>query len=481
MSRPHIEDLRPPPDPVAAAERFLDLPHLLLLESQPGFGRVGRYSFLSADPFLVLRSKGQMVEEIDAFGSTRRSDDPFEVLRRHLAELVTESVPDLPPFQGGAAGYFGYDLCHHLERLPRPRYDDLDLPDMDLGLYDWVLAWDHVAGCAWLVSTGLPDSAGGRGGKRAMSRACWVKERLSGAPRSPCKPTAAPASPTDGPPEFPLDRVPGVVSNFEREAYVAAVGRGIEYILAGDIFQTNLSQRLAAQWRAPPLDLYRRLRLVNPAPFAAYYDTGLTTVVSASPERFLKATHGSVETRPIKGTRPRGYTPEHDMTLAGSLQASEKDRAENVMIVDLLRNDLSRVCREHTVQVSELCVLERFATVHHLVSTVVGELRSGATPIDLLRAAFPGGSVTGAPKIRAMEIIAELEPTHRNVYCGAIGYLGFDQSMDTNIAIRTVILERDGRACFQVGGAVVADSDPEGEYQETLDKAHGLLAALTPA
>ncbi len=481
MSRPHIEELRPSPDPVAAAERFLDLPHLLLLESQPDFGRVGRYSFLSADPFLVLRSKGPIVEEIDAFACTRRSDDPFEVLRRHLAELATECVPDLPPFQGGAAGYFGYDLCHHLESLPRPRHDDLDLPDMDLGLYDWVLAWDHVADCAWLISTGLPDSRGGRGGNRAATRASWVKERLFGAPASPRRATAAPARSTgEGAPEFPLGGIPGVVSNFRREAYVAAVRMGIEYILAGDIFQTNLSQRLAAPWRAPPLELYRRLRRVNPAPFAAYYDTGLTTVVSASPERFLKATDRCVETRPIKGTRPRGDTPEEDTALERSLQASEKDRAENVMIVDLLRNDLSRVCREHTVEVSELCVSERFATVHHLVSTVVGRLRPGATTIDLLRATFPGGSVTGAPKIRAMEIIAELEPTYRSVYCGSIGYLGFDQSMDTSIAIRTFILKQDGRAYFQVGGAVVADSDPEGEYQETLDKAHGLLAALTP-
>jgi para-aminobenzoate synthetase component 1 len=272
-----------------------------------------------------------------------------------------------------------------------------------------------------------------------------------------------------------------VRSTFTREGYRAMARRAIEYILDGDIFQVNLSQRLETHGAGHPFDLYLRLRHANPAPFAAYLGTDDVAVVSASPERFLRVEAGRVETRPIKGTRPRGYTPEHDLALEHSLRQSEKDRAENVMIVDLLRNDLSRVCRPGTVRVPELCVIERFASVHHMVSTVVGELEPGRGPVDLLRAAFPGGSVTGAPKVRAMEIIAELEPTRRAVYCGAIGYVGFDGAMDTNIVIRTFLVLPDGRTTFQVGGAVVADSDPDGEYLETLDKAEGLLAALRAA
>jgi para-aminobenzoate synthetase component 1 len=267
-------------------------------------------------------------------------------------------------------------------------------------------------------------------------------------------------------------------SSFTRESYLKAVERVREYIFAGDIFQANLSQRFEAPLSEPAWSLYRRLRERNPAPFAAFLDFPGVAVLSASPERFLRVdAGGSVETRPIKGTRPRGVGPEHDAALGQALAESPKDRAENLMIVDLMRNDLSRVCAPGSVRVAELFALEQYATVHHLVSTVVGQLAPGADALDLLRAAFPGGSITGAPKLRAMEIIAELEPSRRGVYCGSIGYWSVTGELDTSIAIRTAVA-RNGRVYFNAGGGVVADSDPADEYQETLDKARGLIDAL---
>jgi len=273
----------------------------------------------------------------------------------------------------------------------------------------------------------------------------------------------------------------GLRSTFTRRGYLDAVARVRDYIIAGDIFQANLSQRLEAPLEEDPWHLYRRLREVNPAPFAAYLEFDGVYVASASPERFLQLDcTGHVETRPIKGTRPRGISPEHDAALSRALWDSEKDRAENLMIVDLLRNDLSRCCRPGTVRVPELFALEGYRTVHHLVSTVVGELDPGRSAEDLLAAAFPGGSITGAPKVRAMEIIAELEPTRRGLYCGSIGYLSATGAMDTSIVIRTLVAA-GGRVTFSVGGGIVADSDPESEYQETLQKAHALITAIAGA
>jgi para-aminobenzoate synthetase component 1 len=263
---------------------------------------------------------------------------------------------------------------------------------------------------------------------------------------------------------------PGLASNFDREGYLEAARRAVEYIHAGDCFQVNVSQRLLAPLQLPPVELYQRLRERNPAPFAGYFDMGEFVIASASPERFLWLQDGEVETRPIKGTRPRGETPADDTERIRELLTSAKDRAENVMIVDLLRNDLGRVCRYGSVAVTAVCRVESYQFVHHLVSEVRGRLREGATAVDLLRAAFPGGSVTGAPKVRAMEIIAELEPTARGPYCGSLGFIGFDGTMDTNILIRTFTIGR-GWVQFPVGGGIVADSDPEREYQETWHKA----------
>jgi para-aminobenzoate synthetase component I len=448
-------------EPVAAYAALSGLPAPALLESARPDPRLGRHSYVAADPFAVLASRdGRITLDGRTF-----TGDPFAVLQRLLRTLTLEPRPGLPPFQGGAVGYLGYDLCHHLERLPHPAADDMGFPDLALGLYDVVLALDHEARRAFLLSSGLPETVPHARMARQRARLDRFAALLAAAPPLP--------------PLAPAGREVRVASNFTRPAYEAAVARVVEYILAGDIFQANLSQRFTAELPdgLDRLDLYRRLRARNPAPFAALLEHGEVAVLSASPERFLSLHGRSVETRPIKGTRPRGATPEDDAQLAAELLASEKDRAENVMIVDLLRNDLSRVCRDHTVLTPEVCALESFATVHHLVSTVTGELAEVVDAVDLLRATFPGGSITGAPKIRAMEIIAELEPTRRGPYCGAIGWLGFDGSMDTSITIRTYCLK--GRTVtFQAGGGITADSDPAAEYEETLAKARALIAAL---
>jgi para-aminobenzoate synthetase component 1 len=374
-----------------------------------------------------------------------------------------------------------------LERLPRTRYDDLALPDVILGIYDWVIAWDHRLGTAWVISTGIPESGPARE-RRATERLEMVRQRLLGTPARRTegngrahlppsrRPAPAPSYPVAG---FEDAEAIGLRSTFTHRGYLDAVTRVRDYIIAGDIFQANLSQRFQAPATQPLYELYRKLRLRNPAPFAAYLDFDEVGVLSASPERFLLLSENGrhVETRPIKGTRPRGLGPMHDAALGRALSESDKDRAENVMIVDLLRNDLSRVCRPGTVRVPELFALEQHPTVHHLVSTVVGELEPGADAITLLRAAFPGGSITGAPKVRAMEIIAELEPTRRAVYCGSVGYLSTTGAMDSSIVIRTYVA-RHGEIYFQAGGGIVADSDPELEYRETLDKARALIEVL---
>jgi len=457
-----VSELKDAPPPAAACARFLDLPYPLLLESARRSQWLGRYSFLTADPWQVLKRKGE-------------GSDPFAELASLLARYSLEAHRELPPFQGGAAGFLAYDLCHHLERLPSPRFDDLDLPDLCLGLYDWTIAWDHETGRTWLFSTGLPEVGAAREA-RAEARAAMVRRRLA-SPAATLPPDCAPQPGRPGPRTHPVRELPGVVSSFSREQFLNAVARTREYVLAGDIFQANLSQRLEAGVAEPPFELYLRLRQKNAAPFAAYFDLGEAAIASASPERFLLLTGDRVETRPIKGTSPRGLSPRHDSALGEALTESEKDRSENVMIVDLLRNDLSKVCEDGSVEVPELCLVERYATVHHLVSTVVGRLRPGLGPVDLLRATWPGGSITGAPKVRAMEIIAELEPTRRSVYTGSLGYFSWSGAMDTSIAIRTFIL-KGGRAYFQVGGGIVADSVPEREYDETLDKARGMAAAL---
>ncbi len=499
---PIVEELTPAPDPERCCEHFAGLPFRLFLDSASRDPRLGRYSFLGADPALIIRSKGAVTERIDRDGvRTTLPTDALTSARALLAPYQVGAVPGLPPFQGGAAGYIAYDWGLTLERLPAPRYDDLALDEVVLGIYDCIVAWDHSNGKAWIISTGIPETDPQERARVARLRAAAVRERLrvgpattraqgavaSGGNESTSASRAAASAPTTaGSASAPSHLVDGgwwdpklaIRSSFTRLDYLAAVQRVRDYIYAGDIFQTNLSQRFDAPLTEEPWALYQRLRRRNAAPFAAYMEVPDAAILSASPERFLRIDPGGyVETRPIKGTRPRGLGPEHDAALGHALTESEKDRAENLMIVDLMRNDLSRVCAPGTVRVPELFALERYATVHHLVSTVVGQLAPGTDALDLVRAAFPGGSITGAPKLRAMEIIAELEPSHRGVYCGSMGYWSVTGDLDTSIAIRTAVA-RGGRVYFSAGGGIVADSVPEQEYRETLDKARGIIDAL---
>jgi para-aminobenzoate synthetase component 1 len=447
----------------------------LFFDSALAHPSLGRYSFVTADPCQWLWSRGRDIHLSPATRSLPDAD-PFTVLTHLLADFRAEHLPGLPPYQGGAAGLFGYDLCHHIERLPGPRHDEFQTPDLAVGFYDWVVAFDHGANRAWVISTGFPENEPRARRQRAGGRLRQVMRWLGGSGVGSPAPPPGPEV-TRLAPQWPVPGCPGLTSNFDRAAYLAAARRAVEYVHAGDCFQVNLSQRLLVPSRLPPVELYGRLRRRNAAPFAGYFELGEFVVASASPERFLWVQNGEVETRPIKGTRPRGPSPAEDAARARELLTSAKDRAENVMIVDLLRNDLGRVCRYGSVRVPAVCRLESYPTVHHLVSEVRGRLRPGLGPVDLLRAAFPGGSVTGAPKVRAMEIIAELEPTARGPYCGSLGYVGFDGSADTNLLIRTFTVGR-GWVQFPVGGGIVADSVPEREYEETWHKAEGLLRAL---
>lgn len=444
----------------AACAAFSGLPHLALLDSALRHPLLGRFSYLTADPFATLRSKGDRVRLTSAKGTEDLKGDPFAALQGLLRGYHLTAADGLPPFQGGAIGYLAYELAHHLERLPRNVVDDLGLPEMAIGLYDWVIAWDHAANRVWAIATGLPEGTA----EHARDRLDWITDRLGNAASSPPSPEPACAA-------------TGLRSTFTRANYLDAVKAVKEYLFRGDAYQVNISQRFEAGIDRTPWELYLRLRRVNPAPFAAYLEYPEVAVLSASPEEFLRLEHGVASSRPMKGTRPRGRDPAEDRRLAAELLASEKERAENLMIVDLMRNDLGRACAVGSIQVPELFVVEQYARVFQMVSTVRGTLRPGLDAIDLVKACFPGGSVTGAPKIRAMEIIDELEPTERSVYCGAIGYIGFDGAMRMSVPIR-ILLAKEHRVFFQVGGGIVADSDPEAEYRETLDKARGSLEAL---
>ncbi len=472
-----VEELRPAPDAEQVFLRLAALPHCLFLDSARREPTLGRYSFVTADPFDFIVERGP---------ASGDSVNAFARLAALLSDFRAPRLPDLPPFQGGAAGLFSYDLAQQLERLPAARYDEFGVPAMAVGLYDVVVAFDHATDRAWIISQGLPERDPDRRRARAAARLkqfqTWIGTHQPTASARPPEASARRLSRADLAPQYPAidtGAIPhdGLTSTFTAAQYLDTVRRAIEYIRAGDIFQVNLAQRLLHPASDDATSLYLRLRRRNPATFAAYFDLGEFQIASASPERFLQVVDRQVEARPIKGTRRRIARPEADLFAGDELLQSEKDNAENVMIVDLLRNDLSRVCTPESVTVSELCRLETYEFVQHLVSVVRGRLRDDATLIDLLRGAFPGGSITGAPKVRAMEIIAELEPTARGAYCGALGYLGFDGTMDTNLLIRTITA---GRGWWQmpVGGGIVAASDPQREYEETWHKAEGLLRAL---
>ena len=457
-----VEELVPCPDTWDVARAFAHLPHMVFLDSSDRHPGRGQFSYVTADPvqFEQRNANSRQASCLDGFklGNSRADR------------------PDLPPFQGGAVGVIGYGMGREFETVTPPHLTEFPQPDWSFGIYDWVFAFDHKQQRCWIISTGFRD--GQMCAKRAAKRLEQVRDLWQTRGLSRVLPRLAHVPVERLSTQYPLAKYPGVTSNFSREQYLRAVQRAIEYVHAGDIFQVNISQRLLAPLTEHPLELYGRLRRASPAPFACYFDLGEYQVVSASPERFLQISpSGEVVTRPIKGTRPRGKTLQDDVELLHDLTTNPKDRAENVMIVDLLRNDLGRVCEYGSVIVPKLCEVETYNYVHHLVSEVRGQLRAGLTPMDLIRATFPGGSVTGAPKVRAMEIIAELEPTARGPYCGSVGFIGFDGAMDVNILIRTFTAGR-GWLQFPVGGGIVADSDPAKEYDETMHKAAGLLKAL---
>ena len=449
-------------DPLAVFARWADEPYLAFLDSAAERDPRGRYSYLAIEPFSLIEARGDEVR-VDGVPVP---GDPFDVLQRELARFRVEPGPTPVPFMGGAVGFLGYELGRHLERLPPAQPAGLAVPDMVMALYDLVFAFDHVERRAWIVSSGFPERAPDGRSRRAVARAAAALRRLdAGAP------DLKPAARSDLPWHAELTR----------SAYKARVARVLDHIRAGDIFQANFTMRhlLPRPPNLRPAELYRALRGQSAAPFAAYLACGADlALASASPERFLRlGADGRIETRPIKGTRPRGATAGEDERLARELAGSVKDRAENLMIVDLMRNDLGRVADVGSVTVPSLCAVESFASVHHLVSAVEARLRPGLGAVDLLRATFPGGSVTGAPKIRAMEIIAELEDARRGAYCGAIAWLGFDGAMDSSITIRTLSVTPE-LVVAQAGGGIVADSVPAAEYDEMMLKVMPLLRSL---
>ncbi len=465
---PLVEELLPMPDSQTAFLRLASKPHCLFLDSAMRHPQLGRYSFLAVDPFMFL--------QLDEPG-----EDALSQLQQQLESIAPDGsvrrLAGLPPFQGGAAGLLGYELACSLEKVPAAGLDEFQLPTMAVGFYDVVLALDHVENRGWIISQGLPELDPTRRQARARMRADEFKTWLSQPPESVSRPTGELLTSDDLAPQYQVGRLPALTSNFSAEQYHEVVQQAVDYIHAGDIFQVNISQRLLYPAQDNSVDLYLRMRERNPATFAGYFALDGFELVSASPERFLRLEEGRVEARPIKGTRARMPYPEADLLLAEQLLRSEKDRAENVMIVDLLRNDLARVCDPDSIDVPQLCHVEAYQYVQHLVSVVEGRLRPDQGPLELIRSAFPGGSISGAPKPRAMEIIAELEPTRRGPYCGSLGYLGFDGTLDLSILIRTVTAGR-GWWQFPVGGGIVAQSDPKMEYMETWEKAAGMIHSL---
>ncbi len=435
MTPPIVIPLDDVPGPVAVLSRLAGHASPILFHSAAPQHPLSRYSYLSADPIATLLR--------DAAGWPEVS----RTIRRTL-ESQPPCDPSLPPFQGGWAGWLGYELGRAFDTMQCSSGPGSGTPDIALALYDWVVAWDHAADRAWLMSSGV-DVHGERSANRAAERAEAVLAALSGLgtiPAVPARQSGTPVTPR---------------ADFTPDEYRAAVARVIEHVRAGDIFQANISQRFVTTCSADPVQLYGDLVTGSAAPMGAFVAHPPHHVLSVSPERFIRYDPSTrqVETRPIKGTRPRGSTADADAALALELVNSAKDRAENVMIVDLLRNDLARVAVTGTVETPSLCVLETHPTVHHLVSTVTATLRPEFDALDLLAATFPGGSITGAPKIRAMEVIASIEPVRRGVYCGAIGWIGLDGALDTSIAIRTITLDGDS-ASFHAGGGITALSSP---------------------
>jgi anthranilate synthase component 1 len=455
-----------------------------LAESVVGGEKVGRYSFLATHPFFEIEAYEKRVtinspSGVSASGQpileTRQffSEDPLEELRRQVERVRAATLPELPPFCSGAVGYAGYDVIRYIERLPNAPADDRHVPDMAFAFYDQMVVFDHVTKTIVVVAMARlngPHTDRRKAYEAACRRVDDVVDQLA---HNPCD-----LEPVDirtaGEPKLECR------SNFTQEQFEAAVDKCVEYIRAGDIFQVVFSQRLEVPIHVHPFQIYRALRVVNPSPFMFYVRTPSVTLVGSSPEIMVRVKDGVVTTRPLAGTRRRGQTEEEDRQLAEELLADPKERAEHVMLVDLGRNDVGRVARFRTVKLSDVMTIERYSHVMHITSNVTGELAPGMTAFDALRACLPAGTVSGAPKVRAMEIIDEVEPHRRGPYAGAVGYFDFNGNMDTCIALRTIVVQGD-TAYIQAGAGIVADSVPANEWQETLNKARGMLKAIEVA
>ena len=441
---------------------FCDTPYSLLFDSADTSHSLGHFSYILFQPIETIETVGNRTTVTNLKKQSVFESDPFEVIKNRIDEFELKieknyhNAKDLPPFNGGAAGYFGYELMRTIENIPSNNQERSDTPDLAIGIYDQVYAYDHSSqkGYYLAYAENEPDAR-----HRFEHFQSIIEKQTRNA-------------------TLPIEDSQWVASHTKTK-YLEDVQKVIDYIHAGDIFQANISQKFTAalpkgfdSW-----EHYKVLRKLNSAPFSNYMNFGVITIASTSPERFIASQNREVDTRPIKGTAPRQEDDSIDQLYRNQLENSDKDRAENTMIVDLLRNDLSKVCEDHSIVVTQLCGIESFSKVHHLVSIVKGILKADKSPLDLLKACFPGGSITGAPKVRAMEIIEEIEASARGPYCGAMGYIGFDGCMDTNIAIRTLVYEKEN-VSFNVGGGIVDDSKPEAEYNETLLKAEAMFASF---
>ncbi|VBB06660.1 anthranilate synthase component i signature [Lucifera butyrica] len=433
-----------------------------MLESVEGGEHLGRYTFIGLRPFQTFTVSGDTCLITENGQVTKQKGNPFTILREVMNHFTTAEIEGLPRFYGGAVGYFGYDMVEHLEKLPPNENDQLGLPDCSLLFPRVILVFDHVKHRLQLIVCARITSHAGRDYEEAVALLTEMKAKLQRPPAVPPRMTAAPAP---------------VQSNRSQTEYMEMVIKAKQYIAAGDIFQVVPSQRLSAKLQVSPFEIYRTLRSVNPSPYLYYLNFGGIQLIGSSPELLVRLEGGVVETRPIAGTRRRGKTAREDQMLAEELMQDEKERAEHIMLVDLGRNDIGKVAAYGTVQVPTLMAVEKYSHVMHIVSSVQGRLQEGKDAIDALMACFPAGTVSGAPKVRAMEIIRELEQTKRGPYAGAVGYIGFSGSLDTCITIRTFVVA-DGKVHVQAGGGVVADSVPEAEYEESLNKARALLKAL---
>lgn len=468
-------------DPFAVYQSIGERKYTVFLDSAKGTSKTARYSFIATDPYLIFRLKNGEVEVEDRTCGRRTASyrAPLERMHELIAVYPQQPDPELPPFQGGGVGLFSYDFARYIEKLPEHAIDDLSIPDAHFLFFDTILAFDHPARRAWIICAPGASSTGL--GYRDIQDIDWpaaydeaeakilkqVGMTVTTAPERCCAACG-----------IHHLRISAIQHEMAKDKYMGIVEKTKEYIAAGDIFQANLSQRISAEiGTADPWRIYEVLREVNPSPFAAYADFGDYQIASSSPERLVEMRDGIIETRPIAGTRPRGKDVAEDTLMRSELLLNEKERAEHIMLIDLERNDIGRVSRYGSVLVDELMITEDYSHVIHIVSNVRGFVNDGMTCLDVVRATFPGGTITGVPKVRCMEIIDELEPVRRGPYTGSLGYIGFSGNMDLNIIIRTFVI-KDGRAYIQVGAGIVADSDPEREYYETLKKAEALVKTL---